>query len=358
MARFLEAVLCLAMTGMCLASQVRQQPIDKSEVDRSIADSICGRHTHTEFEKLSRVYRRDPGGVLESAREVVLRGANVGTTCLSSSNLSNHRVLVIIDANFAFGRNVAGCCSLEERRGMSVDNNGKLLNFAQTAFDKMGRGTLNGVDFLKITPDSCTHGCPLVVELPGNGGYPWLMVRSRCRRCSNKLGVLMVSPMLEQFDDTSLRWVNRKFMPFVQAYIELNRLQIDVKRVYLVSASRGTEIGLTAALAHPHLWKRVLTTGKFRFTDDMWRLVRTPGIFERAHKAGLASISFNIGDQDEIFSDEEYYSNLTSMLSVASKSGSGPNVRLIIYPYEGHGTSPGVWTKWSSVIWSGTTDSK
>lgn len=351
MARLLETVLCLTMPGVCSASHFRH-PIAE-HVDE--ATPICSGEIKTHFGNLSAVLRRDPGGVLQSARGVIFSGEHATSACAGSRNYSNHGFWVVFVEDFDT-HNVAGCCALEERTGMDVDGDGMLLPFAQAAIGEMDRGSLGGVNYLQIAPSSCMHGCPLVVELTGNGGYPWLMVRHKCKQCRSELGVLMISPVLPRLEDTSAHYVNDEFIPFVKAYLGRNSFRIDAMRVYLVCASRGIEIGLLAAVGHPELWRSVLTTGKFRFTQDFWNLVSTPGIVEKVSNTGLESIILNIGDQDPIFTDEEYYSNLTRAVRILSKSSTGPPVRLNIFPNQGHGTSPGVWTRWSQVIWSGVAD--
>lgn len=353
MARFLKAALWMMMSTAGFAFQRR--PPNPSAADQFLAATPCDVTLANKIKQVSTVLNENPGGLIECAREVVLRSGD-GTRCAYSSNTSNHFVGIVVDEQI---EEAPGCCSLEERAGMGTDNNSRLLPFSKAAFDAMGRGQRVGVDYLEIAPESCTNfttGCPLVVEIPGNGGVPWLMVRNSCNLCRAHLGVMMVSPVLQKNEDTSAQWVNSMFIPFVQAYLQHRPSKVDPNRLYLVSASRGNEIALTAALSHPALWKYVLMTGKFRFTPDIRALLQDRDVFRKSYNAGLEKIALNVGDVDPIFPNQEFYANVTSMMKVASRGLYGTVVSLNIYPEEAHATSPGVWTKLSSVIWSGTDD--
>jgi len=300
----------------------------------------------------STVLRANPAGVRSYVRETVLRN-DLGAQCLYSKTKKRNFVHLVIDEDavpYAF------CCNSTERHGMGTDADGNLLPFAEEAFANMEVDEVFGVTYAQIAPDACpAPGCPLVVEISGNAGRAWLMVRDSCEKCHERLGVVMISPLSGPHENTSMEWVSEVFNPFIRAYVSKKSGFVDAHRVYMVTASRGNEIGLTSALMAPDLWSFVLMSGKFKFTPEMWSLLEGPDVFHKARKAGLRKLSFHIGDVDNIEPDDDFYANFTSMLDLISKSDKKATVTSIhVYPDRGHDVSPLAWNKLSPTIWSAT----
>lgn len=342
MGRFIAAMLCFSTLPIGFATQRRY--------DDDI-DVWCGDAVKRAFRKNSTVFLANPGGVLDFNKAVSLRDMN-GSQCVCRHDESKGSTFMVIDEEF---ESVAECCDDAERSGMGTDDDGNLLPFSEAAFANMGGSTLAGVDYKQIQPDKCpAGGCPLVVELPGHGGEAWLMVRYSCVLCRSQLGVVIISPTVGEEDDTGLGWVASTFIPWVRAYLADYASLVDKSRVYLVTASRGNEIGLTAALAFPDIWSNVIMSGKFKFTPDVWDLLQNPAIFSKAKAAGLQKLDFNIGDMDMIIPHAEFFSNFSVLLDRASSVRDGPNVILYIYPGFEHDTGPGVWSQRSKAIWEGS----
>lgn len=318
--------------------------------EKSFDESMCGEAKISAFEKASAVFRENPASVLTCPHTVSLQDAD-GTQCVYRLNTGRHYSEIVIDKNFD---DISACCSLEERLGMGTDDDGILLPFSESAFSTLRIVKFGALDFYQILPETCSTGCPLVVEIPGNGGYPWLMARYSCANCRPHLGVAIISPVIGPDEDTELSWVESVFVPSVRSYLTQHLALVDKARVYLVTASRGNEIGLTAALAFPDIWSFLLTTGKFKFTAAMWDLVHTPGVFHKSKVVGLEKIEFHIGDEDSILTDAEFYTNFSVLLDRAAMTEAvATKLAVHIYPGQEHDTGFGVWTKRGPVIWEG-----
>lgn len=348
MTRCVVAKLCLSTVAVASAvHHWKKDPLAYGSVQ-------CEPGVISVFENASEVLRSNPGGLLDWAKTVQLEVAG-GNKCLYRPDSTGRHTFVRIDENC---EPITTCCSWDERLGMGSDVDGNLLPFAADAFAAADVFTLSGVEYTQIKPDTCpAGGCPLVVEIPGNAGNPWLMARNACKDCHAKLGVVILSPSLGAAEDTGLSWTTSTFIPFVRQYLATYTSLVDEQRVYLVTASRGNEIGLTAALAEPSMWSYLLMTGKFQFTADIQGLVQTAGIWEKSRAAGLKKIDINVGDQDPILPDEEFYSNISLILKGVSTSQADATMVVVnIYPWQEHDTSPGVWSKRSDLIWAGIRD--
>lgn len=351
MVRVIVAALIAVVSTVSRAAQLVRKPL----AARDTAPDCNAKQKHAVL-NYSKILRTNPAGWSNHSSEILFRSGS-GEVCAYAQKEEHNPRHILVDLHLPPN---AVCCSKVERGGMSADEAGVLRPFAANAFASMNRSQLKGVPYVQVQPDQgCPpDGCPLVVEISGNAGRPWLMVRKFCENCNKKLGVVMISPVTGEHEDTGFKWIHNKFNPFVRAYLDKHSGSlVDRRRVYMVSASRGNEIGVTAALDAPDVWKFVLLTGKFEFTGDMMKMMRKPNIFSTARKAGLRKLSFHIGDEDPILSDEEFYSNFTKMLKLNEESGPGAAmVQQTIYPGMGHDTSPGVWSKMIPLIWSGKTD--
>lgn len=350
MAHFTQVTLCFAMLAVVYASHRNLANV----VEPANLESApwCGVALKNSFENGSWLLKSNPARLLLSPKTIYLRELS-GEKCTYMRTANKRNAFLYIDK---FIEPFTACCSEAERYGFGIDGNGNLLSFAARSLDSIDRFHLSGAQYRRIKPDQCPKGgCPLVVEVAGRGGKPWLMMRQACAGCRSRLGVVMISPTIGPEEDTGLRWVSLKFIPFVRAYIAKHTSLVNKARVYLVSASRGNEIALTAALASPDIWSYVLMTGKFRFTPDAQDLMRTPHIFEKSRSAGLTKLEFNIGELDPIVPDEEFYANMSALMDqVAQSALRSTQVSLHVYPGYAHDTSPGVWSRRSGRIWGGS----
>lgn len=345
MARSHGITLLLVIATAACASQVKHE---STLLDVEASAPACNMTAKTAFKKASTVFRSNPSGLLQHhSRTVLTTPAHDRCVVTAKSEVTLRRLVI------ETGLKVTTiCCSLKERLGIGRDDDGNLFPFSDEAFKYIGVRQLHGVNYREVKPVACPAiGCPLVVEVAGHESMPWLQVRSFCKECNSRLGVVIISPVDHEY--TGLDWVNSTFVPWVRRYIAQSHM-VDKKRVYLVTESKGNEIGLSACLAAPDIFSFALFNGKFMFTADMWSLVMKPGSFKAGKKAGLKQLSFHLGDIDPIFPDEQFYANFTKMLAKHAHEGqSVPKIDTHIYPGRAHDTSFGVWNQMTNVIWTG-----
>lgn len=209
------------------------------------------------------------------------------------------------------------------------------------------QGQWQGVNYTLLSPkpSKCTWRlkCPLVVEVPGAAGIPWLIHQQSCNLCARTLGAFLM-----YLDDhaVSSHYVTEIFIPAVED-IRRNQL-IDRSRIYLVSASRGNEVALNAAFARPDLFSFVLMAGKFAFNADLKSIIHSAGAPSNAR---LKSVVLFVGESDGVHDENaKFFSRLQEYVG---SSKLNPKVKLRIMPGSQHAVWYAAWNAFHDLIWKG-----
>lgn len=258
---------------------------------------------------------------------------------------------LVLDAQYS---NYPRCCDAVDRhQGLDTTGRGEMKPWTNQALHKLDSGKFAGMPYYTMAPKpgTCTmkRRCPFVVEVSGAAGTPWLLIQAHCHKCFEELGAYLLAVTNVSSVDKS--FVNRRFVPLVKDFLR-RKSYLDIKRTYLVSASRGNEIALYAALAHPHLFSLVAMSGVFKINDDIKELMARPATMGNVRRTRLSSIQFHLGDKDMNHADENFFSSVQAGFSKYPING--PQVEVRVYPESEHPTWYATWNALHEVIWSGT----
>lgn len=311
----------------------------------------CGEDVSGPFSS-STVLQTDSGGIRSAMATIMFRDVD-NSVCIAETHEENQFTSLLLAAQH---EEYPSCCTDEENAKMTNKiHNGVLSPWAQSVFDSIRQRTLSSVTFYEVVPPPCTAAapCPLVFEISGNGGNPWALTLISCEKCYQEMHVVMVAPILGSDFETDEDFINGTFLPWAREYVDQSQ-NIDPARVILSSVSRGNDIAFQAAIFASDLFGMIVLTGKFRMSSKFQAMLKNPEVFGAAVENGLRRITFYIGDLDDILPDEEFYSNLTSVLSTVAHSETAPDVQLRLYEGAPHDI---IWTTSSEAydfIWAAT----
>jgi len=272
------------------------------------------------------------------------------------------RLRVIYDAMFA---NFPRCCPREtflasDKLQQSMFNTVKKVNESHTAveLDGVTFDIYGDVLYSAVDPPlgSCTleSKCALVVNLPGAGQQPWLMMQAWCGDCKANLGVHVLS--VDHIESTP-EFVDQSFIPFLQNYTQWKKT-VDIERVYLTSASMGNELALYAAFAHPLAFKAVIMAGKFIFTQEIQDAIKGATARLRSDSV-LRSLEFHVGTEDpvadglQVNSDQTFFQALNTVEKFIPGDVDLP-MTLRFYPQATHYVWEAAWNTLHEMVWTGT----
>lgn len=266
-----------------------------------------------------------------------------------------NRIDIVFDAQYS---NQPRCCPLKDlpsgdaagafKDGESTANNSDDIDTYTMDGIRFGRGS-TGIVYSLIEPASVTcseHStCPVVVELPGAATVPWLLLQAWCTGCSRDLGTIVVS--MDNVEDPSWSFVEDHFIPTVQEFLN-SRRDVNHDRVYLVSTSKGNEVGLLAALLHPEVFNFGLFAGKFLITEDIKKAAK---LATKAEDSRLRMISFHVGSDDKIKDDmQDFWSKLQNVVKPVALP---MQMELRYYPGGSHAMWYAAWNAYHGLLWTG-----
>lgn len=213
--------------------------------------------------------------------------------CKSTKGNSSKPYRVVLDTHFA---NWPRCCTDAETEDLKVTEWGSCSGMVKEVDNIL---TTDG-DLVRLDPpnQTCTADkpCALVLALPGAAGNPWLLYQAGCKFCAATLRAVLVS------SKTCLKYdcFSSKVMPSVKNILERSSGAIDAQKVYLVSTSKGNELGLRAAMAYPDVFTAIVLTGQFRWSlggFSSWTKESTLGLMNNKSRK-LKFLQFHVGAND------------------------------------------------------------
>lgn len=273
-----------------------------------------------------------------------------------------NRFQVVYDPQYS---NQPRCCALKNMADgdsarqfkdheSKVRNNQNASDMSEYSFEGITFGRYSSLVYSVLEPTAikCVESrpCPLVVEVPGAAAVPWLLLQAWCSGCMDDLHTLVLS--MDYVDKTSSAYVTGEFVPAVKDFLS-SRDGIDANRVYLVSTSKGNEIGLLAVLLHPEIFTFGLFSGKFRVNRDIeWaarNVSRVPG-------AKLHMISFQIGSKDTVHEeDQDFFAKLQQVVKPIAYP---MQMELRYYPGGSHAMWYAGWNIYHNLLWKGSASVK
>jgi len=212
-------------------------------------------------------------------------------------------------------------------------------------------GNFSDFSMTVLTPNniSCTpdRRCPMIVELAGFSGVPWLLLQAWCESCMMELRSVLAS--VDTHGHSSLSYVIDTFVPAIKQFIP-SREDVDSTRVYLVATGEGNEVGLMSALRNPDLFAFSIFSGKFMFTEEIKHLA----LFTPARPCRLTKMSFHIGSEDNKFNSMQNF--IIKLQKVVKPLGLPVSMELHYYPGAMHSTWYAAWNAYHDLLWTGRRD--
>jgi len=324
------------------------------QVDR-LQRQYCDEDVNTSFMSDCKLLGSNPGRFLEVMGSITFRQED-GQYCLSQKIQKKSIASLTVSASAAFDTEPECCSSVETEHIATGNGCANPAERADAIFASIGNRTLGGFSFYEVIPDSCSKGagCPLVVEISGAGGHPWAIALSLCKRCKREMKVVMIAPILGAGENTGTDYV-MTIVDWVSTYMKesVNSTSIDHKRVYLASVSRGNEIAIQAAIYGAHIFNAAVLTGKFKVPGTFKETWRRNGDHFFTGTPQLRKVIFNIGDEDDVLTDKEFYRHFHDMTTVIADAFTPPTVDLFLYRGSGHDITWTTWNERYNLLWTG-----
>jgi len=321
----------------------------------SIAQSdfpACAVDNAVAFRSLSLSLKRDFDTIHDMTNYMYLIGKPLNNSrlrpCRYIARASDDSPSFQVSLDFQYSNKPRCCVDLDQALGARNDDVENVL--AQLPVE---HGNMLGLNYSRLTPASKTCSsrfpCPLVVEVPGAAGLPWLLLQQNCKRCRNELGVVMVA--LETQGETSTEFVKISFVPVVQHFMA--PADIDEERVYLVSASQGNEVAFNAVLSNAHIFSFALLSGKFLLSRDIRKEV--PDALQSVANSKLAFVSLVIGEDDTVRDEsQDFFHKLNDLREHMRKSPQFYfDLHLRFLPGSRHAVWYTAWNMFHDLVWRG-----
>jgi len=325
------------------------------QVDRLQLQYVdCDDDVNTSFISDCKLLRSDPGNFLEVMGRILFRKDD-GHYCLSRKIQQTGITSLTVKAKY--DAQPQCCTSIEKEHIATKQAGGVPADRAAAIFGSIDNRTFRGFSLYEVVPTSCKKGgagCPLVVEISGAGGHPWAIALSLCKDCKAHMNVVMIAPILGADENTGVNSV-MPIVDWVSAYIK-EASNINPRRVYLASVSRGNEIAIQAAIYGAHIFKTVVLTGKFKIPGTFESTWRRNGDHYFTGKPQLRRVVFNIGDEDDVLTDKDFYRHFHDMTTVMADANTPPHIDLFLYRGSGHDITWTTWNEMYKLLWTGLDD--